>query len=52
MINMKLKQIRKVFQNQFAHDFLMKGESKWFRVLDTKPSWYWYFGTGSGNTLW
>jgi RHS repeat-associated protein len=44
--------IRKAFQNQFAHDFLTGGQSKWFRVLPIQPSWYWYFGTGTGNTLW
>jgi hypothetical protein len=46
------EQIRHVFQNKFAHDFLMGGKSKWFRVLDIKPRWHWQFGSGSGNTLW
>jgi len=46
------EQIRHVFQNRFAHDMLTGGDAKWFRVLDIKPRWYWYFGTGTGNTLW
>jgi hypothetical protein len=46
------EQIRKVFQNQFAHDILTGGDAKWFRVLYIKPGWYWQFGFGSGNTLW
>jgi hypothetical protein len=44
--------IRKVFQNQFAHDFLTGGKSKWFKVLPIEPSWYWYWGTDTGGTLW
>lgn len=50
------EQIRKVFQNQFAHDMLTKKngipEAKWFRVLDIRPRWFWSLGFGSGNTLW
>jgi len=46
------EQIRKVFQNQFAHTFLTGGDAKWFRVLEIKPKWYWYFGFGTGNSLW
>jgi RHS repeat-associated protein len=44
--------IRHLYQNQFAHDKLMKGESPYFKVLEKKPKWYFYFGTGTGNTLW
>ncbi|MDR1897734.1 MAG: hypothetical protein LBR10_13180 [Prevotellaceae bacterium] len=44
--------IRKVFQNQFAHDLLTGGKSLWFEVLPIKSSWYFYFGTGTGGTLW
>jgi hypothetical protein len=49
--------IRHIFQNRFAHDFLMNGQKKeygpfWFQQLDIDPSWYFYFGTGNGNTLW
>jgi hypothetical protein len=44
--------IRHAFQNRFAHDTLMKGESYWFLPLDIPPSWFFYFGFGSGNTLW
>lgn len=44
--------IRRTLQNQFAHDFLTGGESKWFRVLDLKPQWYWQFGYSGGGTLW
>jgi RHS repeat-associated protein len=43
---------RKIFQNQFAHDFLTRGGSKWFEVLDLKPRWYWGFGYSGGGTLW
>jgi RHS repeat-associated protein len=42
---------RKIFQNQFAHDFLTGGQSKWFEVLDLKPQWYWGFGYSAGGTL-
>jgi len=44
--------IRKVFQNQFAHDFLTGGKSLWFEVLPIPASWYWSFGFGTGDTLW
>jgi hypothetical protein len=44
--------IRNVFQNQFAHDFLTGGQSKWFEVLNLKPRWYWGFGYSGGSTLW
>jgi hypothetical protein len=44
--------IRKVFQNQFAHDFLTGGQSKWFEVLNLKPKRYWQFGYSGGSTLW
>ena len=46
------EQIRHTYQNRFAHDFLMKGDSPYFKVLDIKPKWYYYFGSGTGNTLW
>lgn len=46
------EQIRHRFQNRFAHDFIMGGESPYFKVLDIKPRWYFYFGSGTGNTLW
>jgi hypothetical protein len=32
--------IRSVFQNQFAHDFLTGGQSKWFEVFDLNGFWY------------
>jgi hypothetical protein len=44
--------IRHIFQNRFAHDFMTGGKTKWFEVLDLKPKWYWGFGYGSGGTLW
>jgi hypothetical protein len=43
---------RKIFQNQFAHDFLTGGQSYWFEVLNLKPKWYWQFGYSGGGTLW
>ena len=46
------EEIRDVFQNHFAHDFLCKGDSPYFKVLDRAPQVYFYFGTGTGNTLW
>ncbi|MDR2909922.1 MAG: hypothetical protein LBV47_00940, partial [Bacteroidales bacterium] len=44
--------VRHVFQNRFAHDFMTGGETKWFRVLDLKPRWWWQFGYSGGGTLW
>jgi hypothetical protein len=46
------EKIRNTFQNKFAHDFLMGGESPYFLWLDKDPRWYFYFGSGTGNTLW
>jgi hypothetical protein len=43
---------RKIFQNQFAHDYLTGGKSKWFEVLDLKSKWYWQLGYSGGGTLW
>ncbi len=42
---------RHIFQNRFAHDKLRPGTPH-FLVLDRKPRWYFYWGFGSGNTLW
>jgi hypothetical protein len=44
--------IRHLFQNRFAHDYLTGGDSKWFEVLDRRRKWYFYFGGGTGGTLW
>jgi RHS repeat-associated protein len=41
--------IRNAFQNELIHKNI---GSPYFTVLDIPPSWFWYFGTGSGNTLW
>jgi hypothetical protein len=46
------EKIRNTFQNKFAHDFMMGGESPYFLWLDKDPRWYFYFGSGTGNTLW
>ncbi len=46
------EKIRKIFQNKFAHDMITHGKAKWFRVLDIDPKWYFYFGSGTGNTTW
>ena len=46
------EQIRNVFQNKFAHDFLCRGDSPYFKVLDRPGQFYFYFGTETGNTLW
>lgn len=46
------EQIRNLFQNRFAHDFLCKKDSPYFKVLDRPGKAYFYFGTETGNTLW
>lgn len=46
------EQIRNLFQNRFAHDFLCKGDSPYFKVLDRPAQNYFYFGSGTGNSLW
>lgn len=47
------EQNRHLFQNRIAHDIMMGGDSPYFQVDNTrKPKYYWYFGTGTGNTLW
>ena len=46
------EQIRNTFQNRFAHDFLCKGDSPYFQVLDRPRQSYFYFGSGTGNSLW
>lgn len=51
-IGQNSEQIRNIFQNRFAHDFLCRGDSPYFKVLDREKETYFYFGTGTGNTLW
>lgn len=46
------EQIRHWIQNRFAHDFLCQGDSPYFKVLDRPAKNYFYFGTGTGGTLW
>lgn len=46
------EKIRNLFQNRFAHDFLCQGDSPYFKVLDRVGQAYFYFGTGTGNSLW
>ena len=46
------EQVRHVFQNRFAHDFLCRGDSPYFKVLNRPRQWYFYFGTGTGGNLW
>ena len=46
------EQIRDFFQNKLAHDFLCKGDSPYFKVLDRPSQSYFYFGTGTGGNLW
>ena len=46
------EQIRNLFQNRFAHDFLCKKDSPYFKVLDRPGQAYFYFGTETGSTLW
>lgn len=44
--------IRNLFQNRFAHDFLSKKDSPYFKVLNRPGHVYFYFGTETGSTLW
>ena len=44
--------IRHFFQNRFAHDFLCRGDSPYFKVLNRPGQGYFYFGTGTGSNLW
>lgn len=46
------EKVRNSLQNRFAHDFLCQGDSPYFKVLDRPCQSYFYFGTGTGNTLW
>lgn len=46
------EQVRDFFQNKFAHDFLCRGDSPYFKVLDRIGQTYFYFGTETGSTLW
>lgn len=46
------EQIRNRYQNQFAHDKICAGDSPYFKVLDRPGQFYFYFGTGTGNSLW
>jgi RHS repeat-associated protein len=46
------EKIRNFFQNRFAHDLLCHGDSPYFKVLDRAGQGYFYFGTGTGNSLW
>lgn len=46
------EKIRNFFQNRFAHDFLCQGDTPYFKVLDRPTQSYFYFGTGTGNSLW
>ena len=44
--------VRNFIQNRFAHDWLCRKDSPYFKVLDRPGSLYFYFGTETGNTLW
>lgn len=44
--------VRHLLQNRFAHDFLCRGDSPYFKVLDRPAQGYFYFGTGTGSNLW
>ncbi len=44
--------VRDFLQNRFAHDWLCKKDSPYFKMLDRPRSMYFYFGTETGNTLW
>lgn len=40
--------IRDFFQNRL-HRWI---DDPLFKKLEVAPQWFWYFGSGSGNTLW
>ncbi len=40
------------FQNQFAHDIILKGETPHFKILDIKPRWIFQIASGNGNSTW
>lgn len=44
--------IRHFLQNRFAHDFLCRKDSPYFKMLDRPTQGYFYFGTGTGSNLW
>lgn len=48
--------IRHTFQNRLAHDRFWTqnyGEAyPWVLKTNRANKWYWYFGSGSGNTNW
>ena len=44
--------VRDFIQNKFAHDWICKKDSPYFRVLDRPGGLYFYFGTETGSTLW
>ena len=44
--------IRHIFQNELAHSIIMKDKPAWFKILDIESTWFWYFGSFNGNTLW
>lgn len=46
------EKIRNFFQNRFAHDLLCRGDSPYFKVLDRPTQNYFYFSSGTGNSLW
>ncbi len=46
------EQIRHVIQNRFAHDIMTGGASKWFKILNTSPSWYGNIGSQNPFSLW
>lgn len=46
------EKVRDLLQNKLAHDFLCKGNSPYFKVLNRPSRAYFYFGTETGGTLW
>lgn len=46
------EKVRNFFQNKLAHDILCGGDSPYFKVLDRPGQTYFYFGTGTGSSLW
>jgi len=51
-VGVNSEQVRHVLQNRFAHDFLCQKDSPYFKVLDRPTQGYFYFGSGTGGSLW
>ena len=46
------EKVRDALQNRFAHSFLRGDRVPYFKMLDRPTQAYFYFGSGTGNSLW